>query len=136
MNGNPAETPSTEVGSPPEQRKPDKKPRGAAQKAHVAPSGAKSGKKPRVAKKAPRGAMSAKSPKKKVVGAREGSKAAKVLNLLRRSSGATLKELTKATGWQAHSVRGFMSGAIGKRMGLTVASTKAENKERRYSVRG
>jgi hypothetical protein len=80
--------------------------------------------------------MSAKSSKKKVVGAREGSKAAKVLNLLKRSSGATLKELTKATGWQAHSLRGFMSGALGKRMGLTVTSTKAENKERRYSVRG
>ena len=40
----------------------------------------------------------------------------------------------KATGWQAHSVRGFLSGALGKKMGLTVTSTKAEDGERRYSV--
>jgi hypothetical protein len=42
----------------------------------------------------------------------------------------------KATGWQAHSVRGFLSGALGKKMGLTVTSTKAEDEERRYSVKG
>ena len=42
----------------------------------------------------------------------------------------------KATGWQAHSVRGFMSGALGKKMGLAVTSTKAEDGERRYSVKG
>ena len=40
----------------------------------------------------------------------------------------------KATGWQAHSVRGFLSGALGKKMGLTVTSTKAEDGERRYSI--
>ncbi len=79
-----------------------------------------------------------KSPKsaKKVTGARPGSKTAKVLGLLRSSGGATLKELRKATGWQAHSVRGFLSGALGKKMGLTVTSTKAEDEERRYSVKG
>ena len=55
---------------------------------------------------------------------------------MKRSDGATLKELTKATGWQAHSVRGFLSGALGKKMGLTVTSTKAEGGERRYSVKG
>jgi hypothetical protein len=42
----------------------------------------------------------------------------------------------KATGWQAHSVRGFLSGALGKKMGLMVTSTKAEDGERRYSVKG
>ena len=42
----------------------------------------------------------------------------------------------KATGWPAHSVRGFLSGTLGKKMGLTVTSTKAEDGERRYSVKG
>jgi hypothetical protein len=50
-------------------------------------------------------------------GAREGSKAAKVLDLLKRSGGVTLKELVKAKGWQPHSVRGFLSGG-GQKDGL------------------
>jgi hypothetical protein len=68
-------------------------------------------------------------------GARKGTKAAKVLELLRRSDGATLKELMKATGWQPHSVRGFLSGTIGKRLGLTVTSVKDSDGERRYSLK-
>jgi hypothetical protein len=39
-----------------------------------------------------------------------------------------------ATGWQAHSVRGFISGVLGKRMGLTVESAKCEDGKRTYSV--
>ena len=135
MNGIPAETANTEAAAPDAQPKPDKKPRGGAQRPHVAPSRAKSGNKALPAKKATKGATSAKSPKRKAPGARQGSKTAKVLNLLKRSGGATLKELTKATGWQSHSVRGFLSG-VGKKMGLKVTSTKAEDKDRRYSVRG
>ena len=111
-------------------------PRPAAQQAHVAPSKAKPGKRGSPAKKAGKGAHSAKSPKKKAASARQSSKTAKVLELLRRPGGATLKELMKATGWQAHSVRGFLSGAVGKKMGLTVTSVKAEDDERRYSVKG
>jgi hypothetical protein len=42
----------------------------------------------------------------------------------------------KATGWQAHSVRGFISGTLGKKMGRTVESTKLENGERAYSLKG
>ncbi|MBI2818138.1 MAG: DUF3489 domain-containing protein [Acidobacteria bacterium] len=66
--------------------------------------------------------------------AREGSKKAAILELLRRPDGATLKDLMDATGWQGHSVRGFISGAIVKKMGLRVESTKHEDGERRYSV--
>src|SRR6266446_3813897 len=51
------------------------------------------------------------SPQEKTPPAREGSKKAEVLALLRREGGATLPELMTATGWQAHSVRGFLSGA-------------------------
>ena len=78
-----------------------------------------------------------KAPKagKKAGAARDGSKAAKILDLLKRPEGGTLKELMKATGWQAHSVRGFLSGTVGKRMGLTIASAKSEDGERTYSVK-
>jgi hypothetical protein len=41
----------------------------------------------------------------------------------------------KATGWQPHSVRGFLSGTVSKKMGLAVVSTKAEDGERTYSVK-
>ena len=44
------------------------------------------------------------------------------------------KELMKATGWLPHSVRGFLSGTVGKKMGLTVTSTKGEDGERTYSI--
>jgi hypothetical protein len=135
MNGIPAVTPNTEAGAPTAEPKPAKKPRSAAQRAHVAPSKATSGKQASPAKKANKGAKSAQSPKK-ATGARQGSKTAKVLDLLKRSGGATLKELMKATGWQAHSVRGFLSGALGKKMGLAVTSIKADDAERRYSVKG
>ncbi|MGA2724841.1 MAG: DUF3489 domain-containing protein [Bryobacteraceae bacterium] len=135
MNGIPAETANTEAGAPAEQPTPAQKPRSAAQKAHVAPSKARSGKQATPAKKANKGAKSTQAPKK-ATGAHQGSKTAKVLDLLKRSGGATLKELRKATGWQAHSVRGFLSGALGKKMGLAVTSTKAEDEERRYSVKG
>jgi hypothetical protein len=42
----------------------------------------------------------------------------------------------KATGWQPHSIRGFLSGTIGKKMGLAVTSTKGEDGERNYSIKG
>jgi len=100
----------------------------AAQRAHGASKKAKAVKKAAPSQKA---AKSAKKP-----GAvRDGSKTAKVVDLLKRPDGATLKELMKATGWQPHSVRGFLSGAIGKKMGLKVISTKGEDGERSYSVK-
>jgi Protein of unknown function (DUF3489) len=70
----------------------------------------------------------------KPAGARGGSKKAEVLGLLQRKGGATLAQIMKATGWQAHSVRGFISGALGKKMGLTVNSVRREDGERVYSI--
>jgi hypothetical protein len=105
----------------------------APRKPRIAQSKPKSGKRATPAKgraKAPRVANRAKAK-----GAREGSKTAKVLDLLKRPGGATLKELMKATGWQPHSVRGFLSGTIGKKMGRAVNSTKAEDGERSYSIK-
>jgi hypothetical protein len=89
----------------------------------------KSGKKASSAKKAPKGA-------RKAADARDGSKAAKILDLLKRPGGVTSKELEKASGWQPHSVRGFLSGTVGKKMGLTVISAKGEDRERSYSIKG
>ena len=131
MNGKPAETSNTPAVTPVEQ---PKRPRVATHKANVAPSKARSGHKAIPTKKATNGAKSAKSPKKKATGTHRGGKTAQVLELLKRSGGTTLKELMKATGWQAHSVRGFLSGSVGKKMGLAVASAKAEDGERTYSV--
>ena len=65
---------------------------------------------------------------------REGSKKAIVLDLLKRADGATLKDIMSATGWQAHSVRGFISGSLGKKMGLTVESFKRPDGTRAYRI--
>ena len=65
---------------------------------------------------------------------RPATKSDMILGLLRRPSGASAAELTEATGWQAHSVRGFLSAVIGRKMGLTLASEKNEQEERRYSL--
>ena len=53
---------------------------------------------------------------------------------LRREGGATLDAIMSATGWQAHSVRGFISGVLVKRMGVTVESAKREDGKRTYSL--
>jgi hypothetical protein len=105
-----------------------KKARVAPQRAHVAKKKGKAAKKATPAKKAPKAAKKAKS-------TREGSKTNAVLELLKRPDGVTAKELMKVTGWQPHSVRGFLSGTIGKKMGLTVTSTKGEDGERSYSIK-
>ena len=62
------------------------------------------------------------------------TKAAKIIGLLRRNNGATISELTKATSWQAHSVRGFLSGALKKRKGLPVSGQKDEAGVMRYRI--
>lgn len=112
-----------------EEPKATKKASVGARRAHVAPKKAKAGKKTTPAKKVAKGA-------KKAAGGRDGSKAATILDLIKRKEGATLKELMKATGWQPHSVRGFLSGTISKRLGLVLTSSKSEDGERTYSVKG
>jgi len=91
------------------------------------------------AAKRARGAKKSQAEKKakaqKEPATREGSKKAQVLALLGRRNGATLQEIMDATGWQAHSVRGFISGALGKKMGLAVESAKGKDGERTYSIK-
>ena len=62
------------------------------------------------------------------------SKTTRVIALLRRPQGATLQAIMKATGWQTHSVRGFISGKLKKKLGLKVRSVKREGK-RVYSIK-
>jgi Protein of unknown function (DUF3489) len=69
-----------------------------------------------------------------VSGAREGSTTAMVLELLKRQEGATLKDLMAVTEWQAHSVRGFLSGTLRKKLGLHIESGKSADGERTYSI--
>jgi hypothetical protein len=122
------ETGSAQAPATGEKPRATKKPRVMPQGAHVAKKKGKSAKKATPAKKAPKAAKKAK-------GAREGSKTNQILDLLKRPGGVTAKELMKATGWQPHSVRGFLSGTVGKKMGLTVTSTKGEEGERTYSIK-
>ena len=56
------------------------------------------------------------------------------LDLLNRQEGATVEELQAATGWQQHSVRGFLSGAVKKKLGLTLLSEKPDVGPRRYHI--
>jgi hypothetical protein len=109
------------------------KARVAPRRANVAPAKGKAGKKASPVKKTPTGRV-----RVKVAGtsARDGSKTAKILDLLKRPGGATAMELLKATGWQPHSMRGFISGTLVKKMGLTVKSVKGDDGGRNYSVKG
>jgi hypothetical protein len=67
--------------------------------------------------------------------ARPSSKTAQVVAMLRRPDGVTLKDLMAATQWQAHSVRGLISGALRKKMGLAVESIRRADGERSYAVK-
>ena len=62
------------------------------------------------------------------------TKQATVLAMLRRQSGASIAEIVDATGWQPHSVRGFLTAAVKKRLGISVISEKGEDGVRRYYV--
>ena len=77
----------------------------------------------------------AKAPGKTRRAAAPQSKAAKVIGLLQRTEGVTLKQIMRASGWQAHTVRGFISGHLKKKLGLKVRSFKRDG-ERVYAIKG
>lgn len=67
---------------------------------------------------------------------RTGTKQAMLIDLLSRKAGATIPEIVDATGWQAHSVRGAISGTLKKKLGLPVHSTVENERGRVYRVTG
>jgi hypothetical protein len=81
----------------------------------------------------PRKGKKATSPTKTAT-MREGSKKERVLEMLREPDGATLVELMAATEWQAHSVRGFLSGVVSKKLGMEVLSSRRPDGSRTYRV--
>jgi len=70
----------------------------------------------------------------KAKGPHTASKGAQILEMIRRSKGASLGEIQKVTGWQAHSVRGFLSTAA-KKHGVKIESRRSEAGERVYQAR-
>ena len=120
----------------------------AEQGAHVAPAKAASKKAATQKKGAPKGRKTAKGAKPKAEGKakkaakkterkaaapRAESKGAKILDMIARAKGATLAEIMKATDWQAHSVRGFISTA-GKKHSVKIESSKSEAGDRVYKI--
>ena len=65
---------------------------------------------------------------------RDGTKQATLIALLRRKDGADLDEIAEATGWQKHTIRGAISGALKKKLGLEVTSTKNGEGRRIYRI--
>jgi Protein of unknown function (DUF3489) len=59
--------------------------------------------------------------------ARAGTKHAQIIAMLQDRAGATIKAIMAATGWQQHSVRGFLAGVVRKKLGLNLVSEPAEN---------
>src|SRR5713226_8063509 len=126
----------------------------AEQGAHVAPEKASSKKSASPKKGAPKGQKAAKgkanaSPKKEAKAGKKAakpanakkastpraeSKGARILELIGRPKGATLAEIGKATDWQKHSIRGFLSTAA-KKHGLKIDSTKTETGDRVYQIK-
>jgi len=103
----------------------------------VEPEGADSA--PTGATEAPAGdaatdAASATEPAPNVRTPREGTKQALLIEMLRAEGGATIAEIVEATGWQPHTVRGAIAGALKKKLGLDVTSEKVEGRGRVYKL--
>ena len=96
----------------------------SAKKRAVAPSATP------VAKPAQLTASAAKRPNRE-----PGSKQDRVIAMLKSPAGATIDTMMKATGWQQHSVRGFLAGVVRKRLKLKLGSKKVDS-ERVYRITG
>lgn len=76
----------------------------------------------------------AEAPAPKQPTPRAGTKQAMLIEMLQTAEGATMEAIIAATGWQAHTARGAMSGALGKKLGLVVTSAKDDARGRVYRI--
>jgi hypothetical protein len=116
----------------PAKPKANKKAKGSAKAAKSAPAKGKASKKAAPAKSAPK-AKKSPTTEEKPKGVRGGSKTAQVVAMLQRKNGATISEIMDKMGWQKHTVRGFVAGAM-KKASYAVESFKPENGERTYRI--
>ena len=72
---------------------------------------------------------------RKALTPREGTKQATLIAMLRAPDGATIEEIMAATGWQSHTVRGAMAGALKKKLRLEITSEKVDGRGRVYTIR-
>ena len=63
------------------------------------------------------------------------NKTQQVIGLLTRKAGVSIQELQEVTGWQPHSIRGLLSGALPKSHGLSIVSNVGRNGTRRYRIK-
>jgi hypothetical protein len=67
---------------------------------------------------------------------RRPSKQATLIEMLKAADGATIAQIVEAAGWQAHTVRGAISGTLKKKLGLNVVSEKVDGRGRVYRIAG
>lgn len=101
----------------------------ARQRPTRAPRGRKGSPKPQLAKTA-----ASKPSRGSGKPGRSGTKQEQLISMLRRPDGATIGEIVKAFGWQPHTVRGAISGALKKKLGLKVTSEKIGDRGRVYRI--
>jgi hypothetical protein len=81
-----------------------------------------------------RAAKGGKAKKDKPTRTRADSKQAQLIAMLKTAKGASIEEIVKAFGWQPHTVRGAIAGALKKKLGLDVTSEKIEGRGRVYRI--
>ena len=80
------------------------------------------------------GGTGPKTVKRSASTAKPKTKLGQLEAMLRRPDGATVEQISQSLDWQAHSVRGAISGALKKKQGLTIASEKAADGRRVYRI--
>jgi hypothetical protein len=84
----------------------------------------------------PKSRTAKKATSKTAGAARPTSKLGQLQAMLQRPEGATIAQLSKALDWQAHSVRGAMSGSLKKKQGLKITASKEDGADRVYRIAG
>ncbi len=106
----------------------------AAESAGTGGTKAKAGKTPTTSRKAHQRPAVADGEAKSERKARTDTKQAKLIAMLETKDGATVEEIAAAFGWQAHTVRGAIYGALRKKLGLNIDSEKVESRGRVYRI--